>query len=371
MSNDVFTLKILAISGIMIMTGTINTLAFKYQSYYKYKHGITMTAQMFVGEFLNILILVIPILLDKRKREQHFLLIQHHADLRDKKVEISWFRIAFGGFLDAFGSSLQIVGLFLVSPSVYQLMKDGTIIFTAIFTIYYLKKPLYRHNWLGLMILLLGFIIVGLSSILYGKASDQQNTFLLNLFGVFLMFIGLIFTGFQYVYEEKILDDFELDPRRIIAAEGVLGTLTLSICLTITSYVPCYYKELCDVDIAFDNPAAAMLHLRNGYILFYTLVSVMSIMVFNLAGLYLTKFVSSVFRLIIDSIRIITVWVFAVLLGFEEIKIGSFLLQIVGFFFLILGILIFNEIIVVSFMGFDKKIGIRRLSANFITKPSM
>lgn len=361
-SSSVFTPKVLGISVFMVLTGTINTLAFKFQSLYNYKHGITMTDQMFIGEWLNIFILILPLMFSSKKLERHFTHLHHRASLEKKKTEVSWLRLAFGGFLDAIGSGLATVGLFLVSPSVYQMLYNGSIIFTAIFTIHYLKKPLYRHNWLGVAVLMLGFVVVGLSSIIFGDGDDTESTdVFLNIIGVVLMSLTLIFQGFQYVYEEKILDEVEVDPMRMVTAEGVFGLLTLTLVLFVTANVPCYSDKMCDKDIAFDNPAAALIHMvRDKRVLFYSLMSVFSITFYNLTGLYLTKYVSSIFRIIIDSIRTISVWFFSVIFAFEEFQWDSFGLQLFGFVLLVLGNLIYNEILVIRWCGFDKYIGYKK-----------
>lgn len=364
-ATDIFTTKILALSGMMVLTGTINTLAFKFQDAEGYKHGLTMTVQMFIGEYFNILILVFPLMFASNKLEKHFNGLQRIADTNKKSTQVSWISMALGGFMDAFGSGLQTLGLFLITPSVYQMMKNGAIIFTAVFTITYLKKPLYRHNWLGVTVLMIGFLTVGSSTILFppdkkqlsDSLSDSNSTFS-SLLGVALMFISLIFQGFQYVYEERIMDRAEVDPKRFIAAEGVFGTLTTTLLLFITANVRCTSFDMCGNNETLDSPSLAMIELfRNLPLFFYTLLSVFSIMVFNLTGLYLTKYVSSIFRVIIDSIRTISVWFFAVLFGFEKLKLGSFIMQIIGFMLLILGNLIYNEIIVLRFAELDKYIG--------------
>lgn len=355
-ASQIFTPTVLIISGLMLVSGTINTIAFKYEGKYNYKHGLTMTMQMFVGEFLNLLILVLPLLLGCAKVNRHFRRLFSRAETEKKVVEVNYLRLSFGGFLDAFGSGLQTVALLIISPSVYQMMKNGGIIFAAFFTVHYLKKPLYRHNWLGVCVLLIGFVIVGLSSIIYGDSAEPgNNNVWLNILGVFMMFISLIFQGFQYCYEEKVLDEVEVDPKRMVAAEGVMGALTILFFSIITSYMPCNSDKMCDPEYGFDDPGAAMLHLTKDYrILIFALVSVFSITMFNVTGLYLTKYVSGIFRVIMDSVRTISVWILSVFFGFESLRLGSFILQIIGFGLLIIGNLIYNEIVIIRFFGFDK-----------------
>ena len=59
--NRIFSTKILMISAMMVVTGSINTLAFKFQDKENYKHGLSMTVQMFIGMWLNILLLCFPL----------------------------------------------------------------------------------------------------------------------------------------------------------------------------------------------------------------------------------------------------------------------------------------------------------------------
>ena len=49
-----FTPKVIIATALMLTSGTMNTVAFKYQGdVYNYKHGFVQTAFMFIGEYIN------------------------------------------------------------------------------------------------------------------------------------------------------------------------------------------------------------------------------------------------------------------------------------------------------------------------------
>ena len=52
-------------------------------------------------------------------------------------------------------------------------MLSGTnIVYSALLTVFYLKKNLYRHHYLAITMIVLGVIIVGLNCIFYDKHED-------------------------------------------------------------------------------------------------------------------------------------------------------------------------------------------------------
>ena len=81
---------------------------------------------------------------------------------------------------------------------------------------------------------------------------------------------------------------------------------------------------------------------------------VLSIAFFNFSGLTISKYASATSRTIVDTLRTILVWTFFLTMPFvpEETKETFSWLQLLGFLILILGGLIYNEILVLKFWGF-------------------
>lgn len=52
-TRTIWTPTVIISTVLMLVSGTTNTIAFKYQGTYNYKHGFVQTSFMFIGEYLN------------------------------------------------------------------------------------------------------------------------------------------------------------------------------------------------------------------------------------------------------------------------------------------------------------------------------
>ena len=75
-----------------------------------------------------------------------------------------------------------------------------------------------------------------------------------------------------------------------------------------------------------------------------------SIAAFNVCGITTTKYASAAQRSTIDTSRTVVIWISSVALNLEKFYWQS----IIGFVLLVCGTLLYNEIIVLHFMGFDE-----------------
>ena len=69
-------------------------------------------------------------------------------------------------FCDFLASSIMNVGLILTSASSYQMLRGSNLIFVGILTVLVLKRRLEWYRWLGMVIILSGLIVVGVSDFL-------------------------------------------------------------------------------------------------------------------------------------------------------------------------------------------------------------
>lgn len=90
--------------------------------------------------------------------------------------------------------------------------------------------------------------------------------------------------------------------------------------------------------------------------------TICSIAFFNFSGISVTKEMSATTRMVLDSVRTLTIWMYgligmprfplevlaltSVLVGWESFQY----LQIIGFFFLIMGTFVYNDILVTPFL---------------------
>ena len=84
-------------------------------------------------------------------------------------------------------------------------------------------------------------------------------------------------------------------------------------------------------------------------IIFLIFLFMLSIGSFNVSGITTTKYASAAQRSTIDTSRTFLIWIMSLLLGLE-----TFLpWEIPGFILLVAGTLIYNEIVIIKYWGFD------------------
>jgi len=118
----------------------------------------------------------------------------------------------------------------------------------------------------------------------------------------------------------------------MVGLEGAFGLMFIFLWIMIFSYIPCPSVGLCDMDSYLEDPIAGVAQIFNDFWLFFwIMVTVLSIMVFNVNGLILTQNVSSVFRAFWDATRTILVWASSLLTGIDQFELTGFFLQMLGF----------------------------------------
>lgn len=333
-------------SLLMLFTGTASALIMRFQSEMGFKFCLTSTLQMFVGEYLNVFALLIPLGLSKAHQFNHFLSLHKTAKANNRSLNIGIWRLGMGGFFDVFATVLSIIASLLMPASIASMLRNGTIIFVMLFTLFYLKKPLFFHNWVAMSLITIGFMFVGAASFVNEQASSEDNS--ANVFnsiiGILLLLVSFVFTALQFAYQEDLMDRYEFDPCRLVFAESIVGIISLTLGLLVSSQISCPHPDMCTK--MFDDPAEAMmLFVKNRTVLIMACSSALCLMIYNLSGLYITKNVSSFYRIIIDSTRTVIIWSLSIIFGLEAFVWPRFVLQAPGFGLLILGSLVNNKII--------------------------
>lgn len=79
-------------------------------------------------------------------------------------------------------------------------------------------------------------------------------------------------------------------------------------------------------------------------------MTIFSIAFFNSTGIATTKYASAAQRSTIDTSRTLLIWIMSCALGLEVFEPWA----IPGFVLLVMGTLLYNEIVIVKFWGFDQ-----------------
>eukprot|EP00929_Paragymnodinium_shiwhaense_P109856 TRINITY_DN7641_c0_g1_i1.p1 TRINITY_DN7641_c0_g1~~TRINITY_DN7641_c0_g1_i1.p1 ORF type:complete len:411 (-),score=78.82 TRINITY_DN7641_c0_g1_i1:382-1614(-) len=348
-----------------LFTGSLNTISNKWVSnmsaegsevpgsiwgklnnqnelYHTFDHPFFMAACMFVGESLCMLVhLYQTRLLSARTVTDDC----QSAATTTQEVKDGAFWFALPAAMDIGGTGTMYCGLCLSSASVFQMLRGSVVIFTSILSVTWLKRKIHSFQWFAVALVAAGITIVGLSSVLgTSKSGDDGKDATSVLLGDVLIVLAQIMTALQMCTEEKLMAKYHTPTLKAIGMEGLFGLLFTCIAL-----VPMYFIQ---IDGArFENVPDALAQLGNNPMMIFGLCcNMLSIAMFNNAGISVTRVLSATHRMVLDSVRTVIIWIVSLAIpGWEEINMWT-LVMLVGFLMLAVGTGVYNEIIPMRFM---------------------
>lgn len=196
---------------------------------------------------------------------------------------------------------------------------------------------------IAIVLVMSGVAVVGVSSQSGDDSGDSETT---KPIGILLILVAQLFTGIQFIVEEKLLGGYYLDPIMVVGLEGMWGTLYYCILLPSFQHIPCDNPDLCVPPVVEDSKAAFKTLFADNpdsrFCLAMALGTIFSIAFFNVLGVSITKYASAAQRSTVDSTRTLLIWVFQMCMGKENWN----WLEAGGFIILVLGTITYNEIIV-------------------------
>ena len=285
----------------------------------------------------------------------------------DRTPLVGWKTVllAIPACCDITGTTLMNVGLLFVAASIYQMTRGALVLFVGLFSVLFLKRKLHLYHWFSLFVVVLGVAIVGLAGALFTgdknsptagshQKGNAETLFLLSrelatkaldpfvvrtIIGICLIAFAQVFTATQFCVEEWILENYALEPVRVVGWEGVFG-----FCVTIVLQAILHFT----VGVSktgrngyFDAAEGYSQVLNNRLIAVTSVLIMISIGGFNFFGLSVTRSISATSRSIIDTCRTLFIWIVSLGLGWESFK----WLQVVGFAMLVYGTFLFNDLV--------------------------
>ena len=343
---------------LLLASGTSNMVAFKLLSLkYDFKYGFFQSLVIYIGMYLNLLIFNASLWFNKRTLERSMNELRLECETHKKSPEVSKIILSSPSLLDVISVSLQNIALFMQPASVNQLLCSGSIMTTCIFSKFMLGRQIYRHHWLGNLLALIGFGLVFISSLISNE-EDNTPTFSTGelVLGAVLVGIGLVLQGVQYNWEEYLMIKYAVEPQRLVGLEGMFGIIYCSLWIMILSFFECTNKAMCNLGSYVEDPIIALkLIFEDLGLLALCLLIIISVMFFNMSSMNLTKRVSCVYYTFWSASRTVFVWIVGLMMGIESWEWKSSMVQLLGFVFLMLGNLTYNEIIEWEVYGMNKK----------------
>jgi len=298
-----------------------------------FEHPEWQTAIMFMGEILC-LMLFYGQQWYKKKVYDHKSPIPYQGYVREFKPYV----FSLSAMADMIATTLMNIGLLMTTPSVYQMLRGSIVIFTGVFSVFFLGRVLRLHHWLGIGLVTAGAAIVGVASTIYGDSDDASNP----VVGAGLVIVAQAFSASQFIIQEKLLSRYKMPVLEAVGFEGIFGLSILFVILTIANLIPG------DAHGALVSTEDAIIQLSNNSVIIgMSILVVFSIGAFNFFGLTVTTQLSSTHRATLDSTRTITIWLISLLVGWEEFQ----WLQLIGFIVLLCGTLLYNEVIIIRQLG--------------------
>lgn len=344
--------------GIMIITGALNTIFLRLQNRAyvhildaPFQHPYVQSLIMFIGESYCAILWFIYRNKIKKSEEEELI---KNGEEPDERPEAPIHLFLISCMCDVVGSTLLNFALIMMAASIFQMLRGGIIIITCIFTILFLKRMPKNFQWLGVFLVFLGVFLVGLSS----QSDNEEKT---EFLGIILLISSLLFSGFQFVYQEIILVKYKCASLQLVAWEGIWGIIVFIILLPCLEWIPCNFdkaSKVCsqdeDGDFYIENTIFAFKQMFIQVpLFFYCFLQSFSIAAFNYFGIMIVKYASSATRSVMDSTRTILVWIFFLIVPVNGKKEKFSGLQLCGFVILLIGQLIYNKLVTVNFLGFD------------------
>ncbi|XP_065665184.1 solute carrier family 35 member F6 isoform X2 [Hydra vulgaris] len=358
----------------MLLTGSINTLSKKAQNQCtsygiddlhktklrKFEHPWFQTLIMFAGEALCLLGFCYSSRKDAQLLKMQLLIDQDSTNViklnrkRNRIVQNLIFILPTA--CDLIGTTLSGIGLLYVDASVWQMLRGSIIVFTGVFSKFFLKRKLKASHWFGIAVTTLGLLLVGLASILKPRHSESQWH---TILGITLIIISQIVGATQMVLEETFLKGKGFEPFHVVGMEGLFGCFIMSaVVLPVLQHIPGSQPGN-----SYENSLDALVMIKNNKLLIiFSVVYLLSIAFYNFFGLSVTRSMTAVHRTLLDACRTCVVWVCSLILYYGNGHYGEpfdkqyGLIQIDGFLLLLFGTAIYNQLFDFSWIPCAKKI---------------
>lgn len=334
------------IAFVMVVTGSINTLSTKWADTMEslgldgqvksFDHPFFQSWSMFFGELLCLLAF-------KAIYSYYLYKDDTLADVRELtrgNQNFNPFIFLPPALLDMIATSIMYIGLHLTYASSFQMLRGSVVIFVALLSVAFLRRVISTREWIAIALIMTGLTIVGVSDFVSSSGTKVDVNSVLT--GDMLIVMAQIITALQMIYEEKFVKNLDIPALQAVGWEGFFGFIVLGALQVPFYYIPAGRPFADNSRGTLEDLPDALTQLSNNHMLIFAVLgTVLSIAFFNFAGISVTKEMSATTRMVLDSVRTLFIWLISLALGWQEFHA----LQILGFFVLIFGLFVYNDLI--------------------------
>lgn len=337
--------KILA--GLLVVTGSFNTLSVKYADKQvaassdgqmrHFVHPYMQSAFMFLGEIMCYLLFKIAFYYYTRKANGQV----DSSPLTKGSRTFSPLKLLIPALCDMIATSIMYVGLNMTYASSFQMLRGAVIVFTGALSVGFLNRKLVSREWIGIAFVILGLLLIGVSDFLTMQDSKFGTNSILT--GDLLIICAQVITAVQMVVEEKYVAGLDIPALQAVGWEGIFGFIGICLAMIPLNYIPASPPFADNSRGTLEDTLDAFVQMKNSGPLFAAIIGIaFSIAFFNFAGISVTKEISATTRMVLDSIRTIVIWAFSLAFQWQQFHF----LQLIGFSILLTGMCCYNNILI-------------------------
>ena len=216
---------------------------------------------------------------------------------------------------------------------------------------------------LGIALIIIGIIIFTLCEAINSESGKGNNILLCFLLSILIQFC----TGFQETTEKFLMDKNYVSPFIIVAIEGFFGNLFLSIAFIFLSKMKCVDETTktylhCNPysnnsHVIEDILSSFQFVLRHKQFLWMLIALFVSFLMFNIFRVLTNSKCSPTHRGIADILGYFFFWMMRFIDFFEPTSMHSgtnLLFASISYLLMLIGLLIYLELIIVNVCGFEK-----------------
>lgn len=321
----------------MLVTGSINILTLKYIDTLKsentegkivqFKHPILQTCGMFLGETLCIVVFYIEKWYSSEGPQTPY------------NPSIFWIT----SICDIIAIPLQFIAITLTYASTFQMLRCGVIVFSGGLSSCCLGHQFKWNHGIGIFFVILGVLIVGaidIGEFEIGDPSPNYHTKSEQVLGCVLIACSELIVAFKLVYEEKFVTSNDVSALEAVGWHGTFGFLTLATLLIPFNFIPVGDTIGNNPRHVLEDADDGLYQLANNVqLLTAFIVTVLTFASFSSSAIYVTKQWSGTTRMVVDSGRILVIWIVSLAIGWQSFHA----LQLMGFVFLVIGMIVYND----------------------------
>ncbi|KAL4472091.1 hypothetical protein ABPG72_001089 [Tetrahymena utriculariae] len=348
----------------LLSTGILSGIVMKFQQRcivdgIRFNHPFMQTLLMFIGEMFCYFCVQIYRCFWKSRYKKD----REEEEEQGKRVKINKFLLIIPSLLDFFGSSVTLLAMSMMPFSVYYMMRGGGVIITAILSVLCLKTNLERQNYVGLLLNFVGFLIVGISAVLYSP-TDLDTTYL--IFGIMLIIVSLFISSTKFVFDEYIFMKYSINPFEEIGWEGIWGVLINGFALVAFVQIPCpsFISDCPDGKLEsvalFFQSISTMKGEDQPALIYLVIFSIFVLMLMNGISACIIKYHGALNKTMVSEVSPFIVWIITIWLKWDVFNFGQF----TGYTVITFGTLLYTEVVVLPFWGLNKKLIMKKQIQN-------